>query len=181
MKKANSFCHVRNRCNTLFVSNRSSQSIGSWARLLSKKFLPSHHILVILKSNKIPFCSRMCIQFSSVAQCIWVCSRIYVFCIKSGSPALQADSLPLAPPEKSNIFCGLPRWLSGKESSSQSRRHGFDPRIWKITWRKKWQPTPVFLPVSHGQRSLTGYSPWGCRELDMTEQLNNSNNVFCSS
>ena len=136
---------------------------------------------MILKSNKIPFCSRMCIQFSSVAQCIWVCSRIYVFCIKSGSPALQADSLPLAPPEKSNIFCGLPRWLSGKESSSQSRRHGFDPRIWKITWRKKWQPTPVFLPVSHGQRSLTGYSPWGCRELDMTEQLNNSNNVFCSS
>ena len=101
--------------------------------------------------------------------------------IELRSPALQADSLPLAPPEKSNIFCGLPRWLSGKESSSQSRRHGFDSRIWKITWRKKWQPTPVFLPVSHGQRSLTGYSPWGCRELDMTEQLNNSNNVFCSS
>ena len=113
------------------------------------------------------------VQFSSVAQCIRVCSRIYVFCIKPGSPALQADSLPLAPPGKSSIFCGLPRWLSDKESSSQSRRHGFDPRIWKITWRKKWQPTPVFLPLSHGQRSLTGYSPWGCKELDMTEQLNN--------
>ena len=34
----------------------------------------------------------------------------------------------------------------------------------KIPWRKKWQPTPVFLPgKSHGQRSLAGYSPWGCR------------------
>ena len=34
---------------------------------------------------------------------------------------------------------------------------------------KKMQPTPVFLPgKSHGQRSLTGYSPWGCKELDMT-------------
>ena len=33
--------------------------------------------------------------------------------------------------------------------------------------------TPVFLPgESHGQRSLVGYSPWGCKELDMTEQLN---------
>ena len=31
--------------------------------------------------------------------------------------------------------------------------------------RKKWQPTPVFLPgESHGQRSLVGYSPWGCKE-----------------
>ena len=41
-----------------------------------------------------------------------------------------------------------------------------DPR------RRKWQPTPVFLPgKSHGQRSLVGYSPWGHKELDMTEQL----------
>ena len=33
-------------------------------------------------------------------------------------------------------------------------------------WRRKWQPTPVFLPEeSHGQRSLTGYDPWGCKRL----------------
>ena len=37
---------------------------------------------------------------------------------------------------------------------------------------KEWQPTPVFSPgESHGQRSLAGYSPWGRKELDMTEQL----------
>ena len=37
---------------------------------------------------------------------------------------------------------------------------------------KEWQPTPVFLPgESHGQRSLAGYSPWGRKELDMTEWL----------
>ena len=36
-------------------------------------------------------------------------------------------------------------------------------------WRREWQPTPVFLPgKSHGQRSLAGYSPWDCKELDMT-------------
>ena len=56
----------------------------------------------------------------------------------------------------------LPRWLSGKESTCQSRKHGFNPWIRKILWRRKWQPTPVFLPgKSHGRRSLAGYSPWG--------------------
>ena len=48
------------------------------------------------------------------------------------------------------------------------------PEIWvkKIPWRRKWQPTPVFLPGEfHGQRSLAGLSPWHCKELDMTERL----------
>ena len=37
-------------------------------------------------------------------------------------------------------------------------------------WRRAWQPTPVFLPgESHGERSLVVYSPWGHKELDMTE------------
>ena len=42
----------------------------------------------------------------------------------------------------------------------------------KIPWRRAQQPTPVFLPgESHRQRSLVGYSPWGCKELDTTERL----------
>ena len=42
---------------------------------------------------------------------------------------------------------------------------------WKIPWRRKRQPTPVFLPgESHGQRSLVDYSPWGRKELAMTER-----------
>ena len=58
----------------------------------------------------------------------------------------------------------LLRWLSGKESSYQCKRQGFDPWVRKIPWRRKWQPTPVFLPgQSHGQRSLEGYSPRGCK------------------
>ena len=41
-----------------------------------------------------------------------------------------------------------------------------------LNWRRKWQPTPVFLPrESRRQRSLVGYSPWGWKELDMTERL----------
>ena len=46
-----------------------------------------------------------------------------------------------------------------------------------IPWRRKWKPTPIFLPgKSHGQRSLAGYSPWDRKEADMTERLNNNNN-----
>ena len=42
----------------------------------------------------------------------------------------------------------------------------------KIPWRRKWQPIPVFLPgESHGWSSLVGYSPWGCKESDMTERV----------
>ena len=49
---------------------------------------------------------------------------------------------------------------------------GFDLWVGKIPWRRKWQYTPVLLPEkAHGQRSLAGYSPWGCEESDTTEQL----------
>ena len=64
----------------------------------------------------------------------------------------------------------LPWWLSGKQSICQCRRP--NPRVGKIPWRRKWQPILVFLPGEfHGQRSLMGYSPQGCKESDMTEWL----------
>ena len=67
---------------------------------------------------------------------------------------------------------GLPEGLNGKEFTCQCRRHGFDPWARKIPWKRKWQPTPVFLPgKSHGQRSLAGYSPPGHKELRMTQGL----------
>ena len=51
-------------------------------------------------------------------------------------------------------------------------RWGFNPWVGKIPWRRKWQPTSVFLPEkSHGQRSLLGYSSKGWKELDRTERL----------
>ena len=66
----------------------------------------------------------------------------------------------------------LPGGSDGKSICLQCGKPGFDPWIGKIPWRRKWQPTPVFLPgESHGKWSLAGYSPWGCRESDMTEQF----------
>ena len=73
------------------------------------------------------------------------------------------------------ILTWLPRWLSCKESTcqcSRHRRYDFDPWVGKIPWRRKWQPTPVFLPGTfHGQKSLVGYSPWGHKESDTTDHM----------
>ena len=70
---------------------------------------------------------------------------------------------------------GLPWWLVGKESARnvgdclQYGRRGFNPWVRKIPWKRKWQSTLEFLPGKfHRQRNLTGYSSWGCKELDMT-------------
>ena len=57
-----------------------------------------------------------------------------------------------------------------KNMSAKCRRLGFAPWDRKIPWGREWQPTPVFLPGEfHGQRSLADYSPWGCKELDISE------------
>ena len=59
----------------------------------------------------------------------------------------------------------------------------------KIPWRRKWQPTPVFLPgQSHGQRSLAGYGPWGCKSrIQFSNEITTANTpgihsraIFCS-
>ena len=72
----------------------------------------------------------------------------------------------------SHLNKGLPWWFSGKESACNAGDIGSIPWVGKIPWRRKWQPTPVFLPGEfHGQRSLMGYSPRGRKESDMTEQL----------
>ena len=68
-----------------------------------------------------------------------------------------------------------PRWCSGKESSCQCRRHNrgrFNSWVRKIPWSRRWQPTLESLPETfHGQKSLSGYSLVGCKELDTTEHI----------
>ena len=60
--------------------------------------------------------------------------------------------------------------MSFPGSSIGKDRPVLSPRVGKIPWRRKWQPTPVFQPGKfRGQRNLPGYSPWGCKELNKTE------------
>ena len=79
-------------------------------------------------------------------------------------------------PHSSTVARKIP-WMEepGRLQSMGSRRVGHDGAtslslFTFMHWRRKWQPTPVFLPgESHGQRSLVGCSPWGRTELDTTE------------
>ena len=63
--------------------------------------------------------------------------------------------------------------MNDKECACQCRRHRrgrFNPWVRKIPWRRAGQPTPVCLPGKpHGQRNLAVYSPWGCKESQMTD------------
>ena len=78
-------------------------------------------------------------------------------------PVLHGRSLLVICFQRSSVYSlgGLPSWLSSKESACRFMRHkrwGFDPWVRTMPWRRKWQPTPVFLSgKSHGQKNLVGY------------------------
>ena len=61
-------------------------------------------------------------------------------------------------------------------------RHGFNPWVGKILWRRKLQPTPVFLPGKpHGQRNLVGYSQWGHKRVshDLMTKTTTTKCILC--
>ena len=78
-------------------------------------------------------------------------------------------------------YWDFPGGSDGKSVCLQNGSPRFDPWVRKIHWRRKWQPTPVFLPGKfHGWRSLVGYHPWGRKELDTTERLHfHTSHVAC--
>ena len=71
----------------------------------------------------------------------------------------------------SKSFNGLPRRLSGKESSCQCKRHRFDPWVRNIPWGKKWQPTPGFLLENPRYWGTWLAAPWGTQKNQ--KQLSN--------
>ena len=60
----------------------------------------------------------------------------------------------------------------GEESTCNAGDTGSIFGSGRFPWNREWQPTPVFLlGKSHGQRNLAGYSPWGCKDSEMTKRL----------
>ena len=62
---------------------------------------------------------------------------------------------------------GFPGGSDSKESACKVGNLGLIPELGRFPWRREWLPTPVFRPGEFRGR----YSPWGCKESDMTEQL----------
>ena len=77
-----------------------------------------------------------------------------------------------ATPASVIFLSSVPGGSDRQRTCLQCGKPGLDPWDGKIPWRREWQPTAVFLPGEfRGQRSLAGYSPWGCKESDMTERF----------
>ena len=106
-------------------------------------------------------CSMVFCHLSFSTKCR---DNIFHFCYILHEIILHSSSVNI----QQNSVHYSPRWLSGKESACRCRRckrRRFSPWVQKIPWKRKWQPTPVFFPGKfYGQRSLTDYSPWGCKE-----------------
>ena len=76
------------------------------------------------------------------------------------------------------ITVGFPGGSDGKESARNAGEL-VQSLGWEDALRREWQPTLGFLPKeSHGERSLVGYSPWDCRESDMTERLTHTHIII---
>ena len=80
---------------------------------------------------------------------------------------MAANQVPRVVSEYHQVLGGFPGGTV-VENLSAGTGDRVDSWVGKIQY--SWQTTPVFLPgESHGQKSLAGYSPWGCKESDVTE------------
>ena len=124
----------------LFSTHYFGTALASW--------LSGYVVCSLLSSQDVDFPSL------SPSVCLSWSALLYPVCLFYLQHEPYARASLVAQLVKNSLQCGGLR---------------FDPWVGKIPWRRRWQPTPVFLPgESHGQRNLVGYSPWGCQESDMT-------------
>ena len=66
----------------------------------------------------------------------------------------------------------MTQWVENLPAMRETEETQFQSLGWEDPLERKWQPAPAFLPgKSHGQMTLVDYSPWGCKEWNMTERL----------
>ena len=110
---------------------------------------------------------KQCLLLSPLS-CLLFLSHLFFLILSLGWSHAESSSPFILAAGKYRYLLGFPGGVSRKESACQHRKYKRCVR--KIPWRRKWQPTPVFLPgKSHGQRSLVGYRPQGLREPVLTE------------
>ena len=163
--------------------------VGEWSTdfsvVLTWSFLPCYFppllvfCLEITSFSRLFFPVPIVVGFSNSQAGIYETQQKSVQCHSFGSKVSSWSAFFSLPnslfvhrkfPGFLDTFSGFSRWCSHKESSCRCRRCRSDPWVGKFPWSRKWQPAPVFLPGKfHGQRSLVGYSPWGHKQLDMTQ------------
>ena len=93
-------------------------------------------------------------------------SRTYLFCLDILLANITTYNLLTLMRIRGAQASQVAQWERIHLQCKRHKRHGFSTSVGKITCRRKWQPTSIFLPgKSHGQRSLTGYSLWGHKRV----------------
>ena len=144
-------------------------SIMSWYILDSNRIRRAHSLCYWRQTWVILY--MFCLHtWDSMAKRPKTCLTLVLLLILIPGSGSRKDFLGLCCEEagtNNNSVSGLPRWLSGTETTCQCKRHRRWSWIRKIPWRRKWQPTPVFLPrKSYGQKSRMGCNSGGCKETE---------------
>ena len=166
----------------IFVVDRIQFLMGTELRSLFPCWLLARGHALLLEAFCIPFhvphslssCQQWQIESVSCFESLWL---LFLPPVIENSLLQRAQVMGSGPPRLSYFkvnYDVTPRWCSGKESACQCRRckrHRFNPWVEKIPWRRKQQPTLVFLPGKfYGHKSLEGYTVHGShRESDITE------------
>ena len=102
----------------------------------------------------------------------WVGGTPWIFWNLSSLTGLNPGNSSERPEFQPLGYQGTPSMYYFHKMEKKLSSCKFDPWVQKIPWRREWLSTPVFLPGECcGQRSLAGYSLWGCKESDTTEWL----------
>ena len=105
-----------------------------------------------------------CLQFGAITNKAAMMSQVQIF--------VWMFSLLWERTKSLLVQSGLSWWFKWWRICMQCKRPRFDPWVRKIAWRREGQPTAIFWPREFsGQRSLAGYTPWGCKESHTTERL----------
>ena len=111
----------------------------------------------------------------------WFCFTHYPILLSQQKTPPRCKLFYMRLPIFNHLEAPLVAWVAN--NPLQYRILGFDPWVGKITWRREWLSTPVFMPGEfQGQRSLVSYSPWGFNsKILMTEQPPLTFNHFLSA
>ena len=141
--------------------------------LLSSPLLPPESVSSpLLLSPSHPHC--LCWSFCHLLPQKKV---IFFFCIRVAVNRIPFSCMWYPCSSVLDMFRPSPGGSVAKNLPANAGDSGWIPGLGRSPGWREWQPTPVSLPgKSHGQRTLAGYSPWDCKESEMTEWLNHHSN-----
>ena len=174
--------YIKSKSNSQWHMNEHNSDTFSCSENLLLLFTRKHKLTI---KHKIYWFSSLNIQLSLKIPGISLPNNfqlwlIYIICLRLPTESVfqsyffveeKVNTLEVFLKMSKHIKWGFPGSSVIQNPPANAGGCGFNSWVRMILWRRKWQPTPVFLPgKSHGQRNLEGYSPWVHEQLNSPEQ-----------